>query len=287
MPVKIIKIIFLFLVLSGLLIFQINRSAAPHQLEVYFLAVGQGDALLIRTPQNQDILIDGGPDNSALEQISQILPFWDRQLELVILTHPHDDHLLGLLPILEKYQVSRIISAPVNYDNINYANFQQLVMAKNIPQQPLYYSQQLFLEDDIYLQFLYPFNNLDLNQIANLNNISSVFKLVKDDQAILFTGDAEAEVEQALLANNIDLTAAVLKVGHHGSKTASTEQFLQAVQPHTAIISSGAGNKFKHPHFQTLFNLQKLGITILRTDAGQNVKCQYDDLTINCYNYNN
>ncbi len=278
---KITKIILASLVLCAILILVYINESKPHDLEVYYLDVGQGDAILIRTPDNQDILIDGGPDDNILLELSKILPFWDRDIELVILTHPHDDHVAGLVPVLKRYQVDQVWYTEADYDNPNYKQFQEIITQKNIPHTQVFYNQILDL-NNIQLEVLYPFINTEIPE--NINNISTVIKLVNQENKFLFTGDAEEEVEEALIHNQIDVSADVLKAGHHGSKTASTLEFLKAVTPSQIIIQCGLANKFSHPHFKTLYNLENLNLPVLRNDLDGTIKCESDGSQIKCYN---
>lgn len=270
------------MVLSCVLISIYWHESQPHDLEVYYLDVGQGDAILIRTPDNQDILIDGGPDNNVLLYLGQILPFWDRDIELMILTHPHDDHVAGLVDVLERYEVKQIIYEQVEYDNPNYKKFQELIVEKNIPHRESFYGDQLELSENLYLETIYPFANIDLNEIENVNDTSIINRLIYKENKFLFTGDAEIEVEEMILHNNIDIQANILKAGHHGSKTASSQEFLETVLPEQVIIQCGQNNKFNHPHFITLYKLKQLGISVLRNDLDGTIMCESNGIDANC-----
>lgn len=258
------------------------EQSKPHGLLVYYLNVGQGDSILIRTPDNQDILIDGGPDKAVLSELGKHLPFWDRDIELMILTHPHDDHVAGLVSVLNQYQVDKVLYNDAAYENNNYAEFKKIIKEKNIATANFFYGDKINLSPDIYFEGIFPFSNLDLNSIENVNNISIVNRLVYKENEFLFTGDTEQETEQLILENNINVKADVLKVGHHGSKTASTEAFLDAVKPKQAVISCGLGNKFKHPHFITLYKFKQRGVKIWRTDEDGTIKCEGDGVEIIC-----
>lgn len=279
---KLLKTFFISFILLSILLFIYYQESQPHDLEVYFLDVGQGDSMLIRTPDNQDILIDGGPDKKVLTEIGKILPFWDKDIELMILTHPHDDHLVGLVAVLNKYQVNKIIYDSQDEKNSNFQEFEKIIQKKNISTGQLFYSDKIYFDHNIYLETIYPFKNINLEEIENLNNTSIINKLVYHDSSIIFTGDAEQETEALILNNNINIQADILKVGHHGSKTASSENFLDAVLPQEAVIMCGVDNKFKHPHFITLYKLKARKINIFRTDEDKTIKCQSNGVDINC-----
>ena len=276
------KILCACLALSIALGWIYQQESRPHDLEVYFLDVGQGDSILIRTPDNQDILIDGGPGQTVLMRLAAVLPFWDRDIELMILTHPHDDHVAGLVPVLERYQVEQVWYTQAAYENPNYLEFQKIIQEKNIPHQKTFYGNKLEVGENLFLETLYPFSNMDLNEIENINNTSIINRLVYGETEFLFTGDAETEVEEILLHNQLDLHADLLKAGHHGSKTASSKEFLAAVQPKIVMIQCGLGNKFNHPHFKTLLALQEIGVEIFRNDLAGTIKCESNAIVINC-----
>lgn len=277
-----LKIFSIFFILLLILFFIYHQESKPHDLEVYFLDVGQGDSILIRTPDNVDILIDGGPDKKVLTEIGKILPFWDKDIELMLLTHPHDDHLIGLISVLNKYQVDKVIYNSADEKNNNFQEFEKIIDEKNIPVSQSYYGDKINFGNDVYLETIYPFKNLDLKQIENLNNQSMINRLIYQDSEFLFTGDAEQEAEELILQNNINPRADVLKIGHHGSKTATSQDFLDKINSSYAIISCGLNNKFKHPHFITLYKLNKKNINIFRTDQDKTIKCESDGVDIAC-----
>jgi competence protein ComEC len=238
----------------------------PNQLEVNFLNVGQGDAILIKTPLNQKILIDGGPDGKVLEELGRYLSWRDRTIDLIILTHPHADHLLGLIEVLKRYQVKQVMLTEVNYENQGYQYFLNLIKGQNIPKIVISGPKLLDFGDNCLLKIIYPREDISGTSVKKLNNTSIVSQLNCLGHKFLLTGDAEIETEKKLLAENIDLHSEVLKLGHHGSKTASSLEFLQKVAPSLAIIEVGKDNQFSHPATSTLDSLNNLGINAWRTD---------------------
>jgi competence protein ComEC len=243
-----------------------NDSNAS-ELSVSFLNVGQGDAIYIRTPDDVDVLIDGGPDKSILNELGSVMPFWDKEIDLMILTHPHSDHVAGLVEVLRRYQVKKILYTGVLHTAPDYLAWLEEIKEQGIPLEIVDKKSRVLLGSFVQLDLLYP-NKSYLNQkVKNLNNTSIVARLIYGEISFLFTGDAEVEVEEELLADgSIVLDSDVLKVGHHGSRSSSSWLFLQAVSPELAIIQVGKDNSFEHPHGETLFNLQKLKVTLLRTD---------------------
>lgn len=238
----------------------------PKQLEVNFLDVEQGDSVLIRTPYDQNILIDGGPGSAILQQLPKFLPFYDRTIDLMLLTHPHDDHVRGLVPVIKRYKVKKILYTGVVHTSPDYLAWLEVVKRKNIPMIIIDRPQTIVLGEDLKLEILYPFESLLNKEVGNLNNSSIVAKLIYGQNKFLFTGDAETEVEQELLNAGVDLSADIFKAGHHGSNTSNSEEFLNAVNPQIAVIQVGKDNDFGHPSLRVLKRLERLGVEYYRND---------------------
>ena len=226
--------------------FWLTYSAAS-DLEVDFLDVGQGDSVLIKSPFGQNILIDGGPNNIVITRLSEELPFWDRTIDLMILTHPHDDHVNCLNDVIRRYQVKKILYTGVAHNSPGYLTWLKLVKDKHIPLVIINRPQVINLGPECRLEILYPLQSFLSKEVDNLNNSSIIAKLVYKKAKFLFTGDAEKEVEEELLASGADLSAQALKAGHHGSDTSNSKGFLEAINPRIAAIQAGAENKFGHP----------------------------------------
>lgn len=265
------------LVVVGLCAWFVNSQQAG--LAVHFLDVGQGDAILIQTPGHNNILIDGGPDDTVLEQLPKYLSWFDRKIDLVILTHPHSDHLFGLNQVLQHYTVGQVVMTDAVHNTPVYTEWLRLIQAQQLPVLIINHPQTITV-DDLKLQILYPDQSFANQAVVDLNDTSIVLQLIYGQTNMLFMGDAGVTVEEKLLAGNIDLSAAVLKVGHHGSDSASSSDFLQAVHPNLAIISNGLDNQFGHPSQRTLYHLQQLGISILRTDQHGNITVDSDGQTL-------
>jgi competence protein ComEC len=200
----------------------INRDSS---LQVHFLDVGQGDAILIQTPYEQNILIDGGPDSSVLYGIGKVLPFYDHEIDIMILTHPHSDHVAGLIDVLKKYDVKKIYYTGVIHTTPDYISWLEEIKSQKIPLEIIKEPKVLNLGQDLTLEFLYPLKSYAFTRVKELNNTSIVNKLVYGNTSFLLTGDAEAEVEEELLHLGVDLSADVFKAGHHGSTSSSTQEF--------------------------------------------------------------
>ncbi len=249
-------------------------------LKISFLDVGQGDAILIQTPQYHNILIDAGPDSMVVDQISRQLTFFDKTIDIFILTHPHRDHYGGILDVMQKYQVKKVILTGVISKDPVYLAFLDTIKKKNIEIVFIDNHQDLQIGSNVYLDILYPLKGQSLvgQSVYNKNNTSIVARLLRRTSdgwstLAMLTGDAEIEEEREILLSGQDVSADILKLGHHGSKTATSDVFLRAVDPHTAIVSAGQDNKFGHPHAETM---GKLGDrTIYQTMVEGNVSFSF------------
>ena len=273
----------LILATINIFIWRAVLAAGADTLHVHFFDVGQGDAIYIRTPAKQDILIDGGPDSSVLAKLGQTMPFYDRKIELMILTHPHADHMEGLVDVLERYEVEQVLYSGVEYKSATYNEWQKLIATKNIPTKIAQAGQTVQL-GEAKVDILFPDSNLKGESIKNVNNASVVGKLTFDQNTFMFTGDAEEEIEKSLLYQfpGDMLNSNVYKAGHHGSKTSNKKGFVAAVKPEVAVISVGKDNKYKHPAESTLQTFAGMGATIYRTDQDGDVECWSDGVELEC-----
>lgn len=237
---------------------KINEKA-----EVVFLDVGQGDAILIQDNDLQ-ILIDGGRGRTVLNELGKFMPFGDRKIDFMIITHPDEDHMGGLLEIMGSYQVGHVMESGVACEKDICQKWDNLIAEKNIPVTYARFGQEIILED-IKMSVLYPFEDLKDVEMKELNDSSLVMKADIGGRTYLLTGDASETVEESLLQNNINLKADVLKVSHHGSKNSSTYEFLEAVSPKQAVISVGE-NSYGHPSEEILNRFQNMNAKIFRTD---------------------
>ncbi len=268
---KIYRLLFICLLIVLALLAWIYFSADNH-LRVIFFDVGQGDSALIITPQEQNILIDGGPTNQLIYQLDKYLPFYNRRIDLMILTHPEKDHLEGLIEVIKRYPVKHILLTGVQRQKplSDYQIWLKLIDQKKIP---FYFPYQTKFIDlgKTTIDVLYPWENLAGLVTENLNDASIVNKLNFGQFSVLFTGDISREVKARLLNQSIDLRSLILKVAHHGSKYSSYLPFFKAVSPHWAVISSGADNHYGHPGAETIDGITVEGAKILRTDKLEHI----------------
>lgn len=234
------------------------------QLHVYFLDVGQGDAILIVAPDGRQILIDGGPSPTALlSELGAVLPFWDRHLDLVVLTHPDGDHITGLIPLLERYRVAQALDTPLAEDATLAVSWLEGLKQAGIER--IYAQRGMVLRvGAVQLTVLNPRAVPMTGTASDDNNNAIVLRLDYGRSSVLLTGDAEQEAEADMIAAGLPLAADVLKVGHHGSNGSSSAAFLAAVAPQIAVIQVGAQNTFGHPHPAVLARLS--AAQVLRTD---------------------
>ncbi|HUT22407.1 MAG TPA: MBL fold metallo-hydrolase [Candidatus Bipolaricaulota bacterium] len=268
------------LILMGLIIkeeltgFGVNSQAslpAESRLAVYFLDVGQGDASLIITPSAQKILIDGGPDTSVLDKLGANLSFFDRKIDAVVLTHPHADHLNGLIEVVKRYEVGKIYYTGAISNSPAFLEFLQIIKDKEITLEIVDTPRDLDFGDGAILKFIYPFEKKDIDEAGDLNDTSIVNRLVFGRKSFLFMGDAEIPVENKILNYEVDVASDIIKIGHHGSSSSSSEEFLTAVNPQYSVISVGENNSFGHPHLSVVRRLERLGIDIFRTDEDEQI----------------
>ncbi|PLX25704.1 hypothetical protein C0580_01855 [Candidatus Parcubacteria bacterium] len=256
MKIKIIFILLFCLILF--LFFSINKKS--DQLEVYFLDVGQGDAILIRTPQGQNILIDGGPDNILLYKLSQALPWWDRTIDYMIISHYHADHYMAFPEILNKYKVKNILVTSHQPNDSLYTVWQESLSDKNVSSQIVKAGEIFRIDDDLSWRVI----SADFKH-EDFNDNSLVIRLSYREINFLFMGDLPTSGEERISKFDFDLESEVLKVGHHGSKYSSSDIFLSQVKPQLCIIQSGEDNKFGHPHKEAVARLESVGCKVKNT----------------------
>lgn len=232
-------------------------------LEVHFLDVGQGDAILIETPNQKQILIDGGRNRSVVSHLGELLPFGDRDLDVLIATHPDADHIGGLPEVLDRYEVLLYLEPGVRSENGLVEVLERKVSLKVKERLLARQNLKISFGDGVELLILFP--NQDVSNF-DTNDASIVAKLSYGETSFLLTGDAGFRTENILL-NSVGnlLDSDVLKAGHHGSKNSSSPKFVSAVSPEYAVISAGKDNSYGHPHQEVLKIFEDLNIKIRNT----------------------
>jgi competence protein ComEC len=268
---KIVLWLLATLSLGNFLIWQAT-SFFDGKLHVYFLNVGQGDAILIRTPNRQTILVDGGPDDAVIKLV--YLPIWQREIDLVVATHPEADHITGLVDLLKlkRLKVDHVLTLLTTKDTAISQEWTKQISDGYAVDYATSNSDYSF--GSVVWDTLYPLNLADGN---NVNDSAIVAQLIYQQYQLLLTADISSTTENILDDIYGDtLKSEILKVGHHGSKTSSTQNLLQLVRPDVAAISVGK-NSYGHPAEETLTRLQNAGADIYRTDVDDTIEVIFTD----------
>lgn len=218
--------------------------------------MGQGDAIFIQAPNKVQVLIDGGPDGAVLRELTSIMPFYDRSIDMVILTHPDADHAGGLNDVIDRYSVGKILEPGVFASTTAYTNFKKHA-STTIARRGMRYA----LDQDVFLDILFP----DRDTAGwETNTASIVAKLSYGSSTVLLTGDTPMKIEKFLTKYD-DVNVDILKLAHHGSNTSSVEEFLAEATPEYAIVSAGKDNRYHHPHPLVIERVKKYAKKILST----------------------
>lgn len=243
-------------------------------IDVVFVDVGQGDGAFIVTPNNDVIVIDAGVDKDAHQMIEALEKYDFEDIDLMILTHPHADHIGGAATLLNTYNVKEVLMSSYKATSKTYNT-----MMDDAAYTDIHYAQvgEEYSIDGVNIDIL----AVDTDPKDN-NNSSIVARVEYNNVSFMFTGDAEEETENTILASNTDIYSNILKVGHHGSRTSSSVDFLKAVNPEYAIISCSIDNKYGHPHTETLAKFKALEIPYFTTvDKGNiTVSTNGDDIVM-------
>lgn len=256
-----------------------RQPATVKEIIVKVLDVGQADSILIQTPQ-QAILIDTGDVGTKEKLVSYIKQAGIAELDKVIITHAHADHLGGMAELIENIPIKQIYDTTFPATTATYRNYLSTVKKKKIPFSRLFAGNHIELDNGVSLKTLAPEKEFIKGSDSDVNNSSIVLKLSYGDFSMLLTGDAEAESEQLMLKRyKTDLKSQVLKSPHHGSRTSSSAAFLKAVAPETVVISVGANNDYHHPHPSIMKRYQAAKMKIFRTDLDGTVTIRSDGKT--------
>jgi competence protein ComEC len=253
------------------------RSLPDGRLRVSFLDVGPGDAIFIETPSGRQVLIDGGPSPSRLlDQLGRHMGFWDHSLDLVVLSHPDDDLLPGLLPVLERYQVDRVIAPRTDCVSRVCSEWERSLALESTSVLTGEAGLRVWLDEGLLLTVLYPGPGGVSG--ANMNDGSLVMRIDHGEVCFLLTGDVSGEVEAELVAEGAWLDCTVLKAARHGDAGSTTAPFLAAVDPQVVVVPVAAGNRYGHPHWQVLERVESGGADrqIYRTDEDGTVEVVSD-----------
>lgn len=232
------------------------------QLTVHFIDVGQADSILIQTPEGRNMLIDAGTNKTGRDVVSYLNKTGIEYLDVVIGTHPHEDHIGGLDLVIDTFDIGKVYMPKVTHNTATFKDVLDSIKNKGLKISPASYGITIDLDPKLDVSILAPVSE----KYEDLNNYSVVVKVIYENTSFLFTGDAEYISEKEMLERTSDLKASVLKLGHHGSKTSTSPEFLEAVMPDYAVISVGKDNDYGHPSQEVLERLEENGIEVLRTD---------------------
>lgn len=295
------KILIIILALIAINIYFLARAVFSFSLDdkmrVIFFDVGQGDASLVMA-DGLNILIDGGPDKKVVEKLDKYLPFWDREIDIMVLTHPHADHVAGLIDVFKKYQVDEVWMTGVLHSSYEYLEFLEIARDSGMATRMVGRDAiNRVSTTNIKIEILYPREDLFEKTVDNLNNSSIVLRISYKDKSFLFAGDIEEEADAELcekplpirlhsaslragsshpLEGEGNIRSDVLKIAHHGSANASSQCFLEAVKPEITVISAGRDNDFGMPSLRILNRLERMGIEVFRTDEDGDVIMETD-----------
>lgn len=237
------------------------------KIQTVFLNIGQGDSIYLRTPDDYQILIDGGPLSIVIEEIGEIMPLYNKTFDLLVITHPHADHFEGLIEVIHRFDVEKIMLVGTPTYNRAYEVLLEAAIENNIEVIYANSVKDLKIGSWLYFDVIFPDKGMVGKEVENKNNASIVIRALMEKEVVLFTGDAEHEEENEILLNGYSIKTDVLKSGHHGSKTASGDEFLKAARPEKVVIQCGIDNQFNHPHKEALDRYAKAGVVdIYRTD---------------------
>jgi competence protein ComEC len=271
------------LLIAAILVWSAALTLPDDRLHVSFLDVGQGDAILIRTPDGQDILIDGGPSSQSISlELSEKLPFWDRTIDLLVCTHAHADHVTGLVEVLQRYRVKQVLEPGIPFETPVYQEWLRLIEIKGIEYNVARAGQEIELGDGMTIEILNPAESPWEGTNDDVDNNGVVLHLTWHNVSFLFAADIGLEAEFELIGQRANLRSTLLKVAHHGSETSTTSHFLAAVDPELAVICVGADNSFGHPNPEVVERLtDALGEdSVYRTDQDGTIEFITDGETL-------
>lgn len=276
---KIIGIIVLIIsVLSGSYVFLHKTFSPPSELEVHFIDVGQGDSTLIRTPNGKTMLIDAASKSKSHLVVDYLKSQGVKKLDIVIATHPDEDHIGGMVNVIQKFEVDQFYMPNKIHNTLAFEHMVVLLQKEEIPVSQALAGQVLPFDEDMELLVLNP----EEKDYPNNNAFSIACKLTYKDTSFLFTGDIEAINEYAMIERfGSDLKTNVIKLSHHGSNSSNSPDFLSAVRPVAAVASCGYNNQYGHPHASVLRSLKALGIPLYRTDLQGSIVFFSDGTIIN------
>jgi len=273
----------LLLIATGLLLVDLFIALQfldhRHALTVAFLDVGQGDAVFIQAPNGNQLLYDAGPPSGkVLRSLSRVMPFYDRSIDIAVLSHPDMDHIGGFIEVFDRLDISATLISGASSENGVHDEMARLIKEEGSAHLVAQRGMQIELGDGVVVEVLYP--DRDTTHMET-NDSSIVLRIYYGETSFLLSGDLPSSLEEHVVARDgLRLHANVLKLGHHGSRTSTSPLFLTAVHPDMAIISAGLDNRYGHPHKEVLDRLEEFHIPMLSTGVEGNILFESDGLTV-------
>lgn len=261
-----IKLTILALLVGSLLVWGFVFSLPDGKLHLRVYDVGEGDSIFLETAAGYKILVDGGPDNKVLDYLGKDMPFYSKQLDLLISTHPDADHLSGLLEVVKRYKIKTLWVNGYQLDSRLFKSWNSLLAEKKVPEVVVYQGDKLVFPDKTQIQVLWPKKDF---VASSDNSYSIVVQLTYGDFDAILTGDADQKVQPYTSST---AHVEVFKVPHHGAKTAINETYLSTLSPEVSIISVGAKNPYGHPSAEAINLLKKAGSKVYRTDKNGTIE---------------
>ncbi|HET8581387.1 MAG TPA: MBL fold metallo-hydrolase [Candidatus Paceibacterota bacterium] len=252
--------LFLLALAAGLIWYLAWPSFQPRRLTVAFLDVGQGDAILIESPTGTTVLVDGGPGNAVLGRLPEVMPWWDRSIDMIVPTHPDADHIAGLIGVLGRYRVGRVLQSSVEGSTATWRALESAIAADHVPTMIATRGQVFDLGGGASLEVLFPDRLLPHTET---NTASIVARLVYGSTSFLLTGDSPQPIEDYLVSLDADdgmLASTILKAGHHGSAHSSSPLYVGTVDPQAVVYSRGCKNTYGFPASATVATFERFGI---------------------------
>jgi competence protein ComEC len=249
---------------------------------VAFLDVGQGDAIWIQAPNGKELLIDTGAGQSVVTELSKLKKFFDRTIDIVLLTHPDSDHIGGVPEVFKRYHIPLVITSEVSSTTLIYKTIQEIIDQEKSGRLMARLGERIILDSrsGVVVDVLFPDSS---TENWETNEASIVVKVTHGDISFLLTGDALIDVEDYLIdIYGEQLQSTVLKLGHHGSQTSTGDRFLETVQPEIAIVSAGLGNRYGHPHPEVVERVTERDIALLETARNRTIICTSNAKTVIC-----
>ena len=244
-------------------------------LRVNYIDVGQGDSIFIQLPNKETMLIDAGEAYEVDNVINYLNNLGIKKIDYVVGTHPHTDHIGGLEEVINTFDVGSIYMPKVSSNSKTFEDLLTTISNKGLKVKTAKSGVVVLSEDNLKLEFIAP----NSDNYSNLNNYSAVLKLTYLDNTFLFMGDAETLSEDEITS---EIKANVIKVGHHGSDSSSSVEFVKKVNPEYAIIMVGEGNSYNHPYQSIIDRYESVGAKVLRTDLDGNIVCDSDGVDVTC-----